>query len=208
MANELSKRQELFVAEYLVDQNATRAYIAAGYSPTGAAQSASRLLRNTKVAEIVSSIRGKRLDELEITSERVLAALAAIAFHDPRKFFNADGSAKQVTELDDVTAQALAGLEVSELFEDVGDQKHVYGLTKKFKLADRLRALEMLGRHLKMFTDKVEHSGKDGGPIQVESGVDLTKLTDEELADLHQILEAAEQRPASQLEIGSGHGDR
>jgi phage terminase small subunit len=200
MVKERSRKQELFAAEYLTDHNATRAYIAAGYSATGAAQSASRLLRNTKVAELISQTQEKRMDQLDISAERVLATLAAIAFHDPRKFFNADSSAKQVTELDDVTAMALAGLEVSELFEDVGDQKHVYGLTKKFKLADRLRALEMLGRHLKMFTDKVEHTDKCVRPIQVDSGLDLSKLTKEELEELYrlcQIMEAEERKPGS-----------
>ena len=120
--------------------------------------------------------------------------------HRVRFSFAYCSAVKQVTELDDVTAMALAGLEVSELFEDVGDQKHVYGLTKKFKLADRLRALEMLGRHMKMFTDKVEHTDKCVRPIQVDSGLDLTKLTKEELEELYrlcQIMEAEERKPGS-----------
>ena len=56
MANELTRKQEVFVAEYAVDQNATRAYISAGYSQTGAAQSASRLLRNAKVSARVDDL--------------------------------------------------------------------------------------------------------------------------------------------------------
>src|ERR1700722_2165002 len=123
MAKELSKKQELFAAEYLTDHNATRAYITAGYSATGAAQSASRLLRNTKVAELISQTQEKRMDELDISAERVLATLAAIAFHDPRKFFNADGTAKAVTEVDDMTAMALAGMDVAEEFASDGEGK-------------------------------------------------------------------------------------
>jgi phage terminase small subunit len=57
----------------------------------------------------------KRAAKLEITSDRVLQEIAKIAFMDPRKFFNSDGSAKQITELDDDTAMELAGMEVVEL---------------------------------------------------------------------------------------------
>ena len=196
MRSDLNKKQKIFVSEYSVDRNATRAYVAAGYRSTGAAQSANRLLRNPKVAALISETLEQRMEQLEITADRVLGALAAIAFHDPRKFFNSDGSAKVVTELDDVTAMALAGFEVSELFEDSGDQRHVvYGLCKKFKLADKLRALEMLRRHLKMFTDEVEVTGKDGGPIQAHPHVDLGKLTDQELKDLEKLIRAASVDP-------------
>jgi hypothetical protein len=61
---------------------------------------------------------------------------------------------------------AVAGLEVIELFEGSGDQKHAYGLCKKIKLADKGQNLERLGRHLKLFTDKVEATGEGGGPIE------------------------------------------
>ena len=73
-----------------------------------------------------------------------------------RKLFNADGSLKQVHELDDDTAAGLAGVEVVELFEGSGDDKHAFGLLKKFKLADKGINLERLGKHFKLFTDRVE----------------------------------------------------
>lgn len=169
MANEkLNARQELFVAEYLTDLNATRAAISAGYSAKTAESMGSQLLRNIKVAAVISEKQGKRLAKLEISADRVLQELAKLAFFDPRKFFNDDGSAKQITELDDDTAMALAGMDVAEMFEGQGEQKHAYGLMKKFKLVDKGQNLERLGKHLKLFTDKTELSGADGGPIQSE----------------------------------------
>jgi phage terminase small subunit len=63
---------------------------------------------------------------------------------------------KQIKDIDPATRMALAGLEVTELFEGTGDQKHAYGLLKKVKLADKGQNLERLGRHLKLFTDKLE----------------------------------------------------
>jgi phage terminase small subunit len=160
MAQELTKKQEFFIAEYLVDLNATRAAVAAGYAKRGAAVTGSRLLRNAKVAQRIAPKHGQRLEKLEISADRVVAEIGRIAFFDPRKLFNEDGSPRDIKDLDDDTASAVAGLEVVELFDgSEGDQKHVTGLMKKIKLADKLKALELAGRYLKLFTDKVEHSG-------------------------------------------------
>jgi phage terminase small subunit len=165
---ELTPKQEIFVAEYLTDLNATRAAIAAGYSAKTAESQAARLLVNVKVAAVIAEKQGKRLAKLEITADRVLQEIARLAFFDPRKFFNEDGSAKQVSELDDDTAMALAGMDVMELFEGSGDQKHAYGLMKKFKLVDKGQNLERLGKHLKLFTDKSEITGANGGPVEIK----------------------------------------
>lgn len=165
---ELTPKQELFIAEYLTDLNATRAAIAAGYSAKTAESQAARLLVNVKVAAVIAEKQGKRLAKLEITADRVLQEIARLAFFDPRKFFNEDGSAKQVSELDDDTAMALAGMDVMELFEGSGDQKHAYGLMKKFKLVDKGQNLERLGKHLKLFTDKAEITGANGGPVEIK----------------------------------------
>ena len=79
MATKLTKKQEVFVGEYLTDFNATRAYVAAGYSPNNASVCASQLLRNPKVAEAIEMETGKRLEKLEITGERVLAEIGKLA---------------------------------------------------------------------------------------------------------------------------------
>ena len=165
MAKELTRKQQLFVAEYLIDLNATRAAISAGYSKRTADKQGHQLLENPRIAEQISKKHGKTLQKLEISSERVLAELSKLAFYDPTAFFEYDGSLKQIKDLDPTTRMAIAGLEVTELFEgkDVPNgeqQKTVYGLLKKIKMTDKLRALELIGKHLKLFTDKIEHSGK------------------------------------------------
>jgi phage terminase small subunit len=162
MANNLTRKQELFVAEYLVDLNATKAAIAAGYSRDTAESAGSRLLTNVKVCREIALKQGQRLQKLEVTADRVLQEIAKIAFLDPRKLFESDGSLKRIQDLDDDTAMAIAGLEVTELFEGSGEQKHTYGLLKKVKIADKGQNLERLGRHLKLFTDKAEVSGEVG----------------------------------------------
>jgi len=158
MKGRLTKRQELFVAEYLTDLNATRAAIAAGYSKNGAEVIASKLLINAKVSAEIAKKHGKRLAKLEITADRVLQEIAKLAFFDPRKLFNADGRCKPITELDDDTATAIAGMKT--VHKVTGEDNDGMVVFTDFRLADKGQNLERLGKHLKLFTDKTEHSGR------------------------------------------------
>ena len=131
MSKGLPNRQARFVAEYLIDMNATNAAIRAGYSKKTAGVQGPRLLGNVRVAAQIAEKTGKRLARLEITADRVLQELAKLAFYDPGALLESDGSMKQIKDIDDVTRMAVAGLEVTELFEGTGDEKHAYGLLKK-----------------------------------------------------------------------------
>lgn len=157
----LTRKQQLFIAEYLKDMNATRSAIAAGYSKKGAEVTGSQLLRNPKVSSVLAEKLGKRMNKLELTGEQVLDGLRRLAFFDVRKFYNADGSLKSIPELDDDTAFALAGMDVEEAYEHFGKgQAKPNGTIKKIKFADKGQNLERLGRYFKLFTDKIEHSGE------------------------------------------------
>lgn len=145
--SKLNDRQRQFVREYLIDFNATQAAIRAGYSPKAATAVASRLLTNANVSAAIEEGRQRLAEKTDITAERVLAELAKIAFLDVRKAFNADGSLKPIDELDDNTAAAIAGLEVAAINEDGA----TIGSLKKIKLADKISALEKLGRNLNLF---------------------------------------------------------
>lgn len=79
----LSPKHRIFVREYLKDRNASRAYIAAGYGKKNAAISASRLLKNVKVAVAIDQGMAKLEAKLDITAERNLRRIAEIAYHDP-----------------------------------------------------------------------------------------------------------------------------
>lgn len=152
-----------FVQEYLIDLNATQAAIRAGYSARSAEVTGSRLLGDAKVAAEIAKRNQKRIEKLDLSAERVLGELMRLAFFDPRKFWNEDGSLKKITELDDDTARALQGFEVEKLYEHFGKgQATESGTVSKIKMADKGLNLERLGRHLKLFTDKVEVSGLDG----------------------------------------------
>lgn len=156
MARTLTKKQQEFVAAYLIDGNATKAALSAGYSKRTAAKQGSQLLAIPRIQQEIAKKHNKRLEKFEISAEKVLNEIAKLAFFDPRKLFREDGSPKHITELDDETAMAVAGLDVNELYGEDGP----IGQVKKYKLADKGQNLERLGRYLKLFTDKVEHSGK------------------------------------------------
>jgi len=163
MADGLTPNQARFVAEYLIDLNGKQSAIRAGYSEKTAESQASSLLRNPKVRAAVQAGMDKRAKKLEISADRVLQEIAKMAFVDERKFFNDDGSIKNVTELDDDTAAALQGFEVEKLYQHFAKgAAQETGTVSKIKIADKTKSLELLGRHLKLFTDKVEVSGLDG----------------------------------------------
>lgn len=155
------QRRTRFVKEYLLDQNATRAAKAAGFSQKTAYSQGQRLLKNVEVAKAIDAGHAKINARLDLTVERLKQELARICYLDPRKFFNEDGTLKQVTELDEDSARGLAGFEAAELFEGSGEERKACGYIKKFKFADKNRAIETAARALKMLTDRVEVTGAD-----------------------------------------------
>ena len=164
MAAKLSDRQQRFVIEYLVDLNAKQAAIRAGYSEKTAAQIASRLLTKVNVQDAIQAARKRRENRIEISADRVLLEIARIAFFDPRKLFDRSGNPVPITELDDDTAAAIAGLDVDTKADGEPD---MLTITKKLRLADKQKALDMLGRHLGLFDQRRYDAGGDGGGIVI-----------------------------------------
>ena len=163
--DELTPKQATFVREYLVDLNATQAAIRAGYSAKTADVQGPRLLGNVRVATAIQQSMDERADKTGITAERVLNEIAKLAFANLQDFYNANGSLKEITELPRDVAAALSSTKVN-LTEACAVQE--------IKLHDKKGSLELLGRHLKLFTDKQEVTGKDGGPIVMHKR-DLTE---------------------------------
>ncbi len=188
MDKELTPKQARFVDEYLVDLNATAAARRAGYSARTAHSIGEENLRKPEIQEAVQARMKDRQNRTEITADRVLKELARVAFFDPRKLFNPDGSPKPINELDDDTAAALAGMDVLEEFDGSGKDRVFVGYTKKYKVSDKNTALTNAMRHLGLLKDKVEVTGKDGGPVQHQRvPADLSGLNDEDLDALERI---------------------
>lgn len=149
----LTPRMQRFVAEYLVDLNATQAYIRAGYSPVGADRSGARLLGNVGVRAAISAGKARQLRTSELSAARVLEELRRLAFVDMQGFFNEDGNCKQPYELTPEQSACVAGFEVLIKNAKAGDG--VTDLIHKFRLWDKTRALEMLAKHYALLTEVV-----------------------------------------------------
>lgn len=170
----LTEKQSRFVDEYLIDFNATRSYKAAYpncKSDNTARTESCKFLAKPNIQEEVMKRKARLKEKVQITQEMVINEYKKIAFFDPRKLFNDDGTARDISQLDDDTAAALAGLDVSENWEfDEDEGKRVKnGYTKKYKISDKKGALDSLARHLGMFTDK----------IQIEGELNVTSPADE-----------------------------
>lgn len=193
----LNDRQRLFCAEYLIDLNASAAAIRAGYSARSARSIAQELMVKPEAIAVVQALMKERAERTQVTGDRVIHEVARLAFADLRTLFDARGILLPVADWPDDIARAVASIEVDEIFEGVGENRVHVGYTKKVKTWDKPKSLEMLGRHLKLWVERHEHSGPNGGPIPVENtGLDLSTLTDAELADLERITKAAHDRRA------------
>jgi len=150
-------RHEIFCQEYLIDLNATQAYIRAGYKAKDAASMSSRLMTNDKVRARVDELLAARSARTGITQDRVLRELARIGFLDPTRLANMENAtiANDATE-DDRAAIASVKVKSGNDYTE-----------REIKFADKLKALELLGKHLGMFTDNVSVS------------VDLPKIIDD-----------------------------
>ena len=137
----LTPKQSMFVREYLVDLNATRASIRAGYSAKTAEQQGPRLLGNVGVAAAIQAAMDKRATKVEISAEYVLAGI------------------KRVTERCE-TAEPVLDREGRETGEWT------------FQANAALKGYELLGKHLKLFTDRTEVSGPAGGAIPIDVTLD------------------------------------
>jgi phage terminase small subunit len=167
----LKGKSKIFVDEYLVDQNATQAAIRAGYSKKTAYAIGQKLLKKAVIASAVQKEMDARAKRVQFTADDVLRELRNISDADISECYNKDGSFKLIHEIPLHIRKAIAGIEVKELFDWAEDartgrrKKKKIGEVVKVKFWDKTKTLELTGRHLKLFTDKLEHTGKDGEPL-------------------------------------------
>jgi phage terminase small subunit len=168
----LNPRQRQFVAEYLVDRNATQAAIRAGYSPNGAGQAAHKLLKNAEILKAVTEGLEALLVQPQGEAERLLREIEKIAYSEIGRLFDDEGRLLSPHELPPEVAPAVRSMRIIE--RRVG--KEVVWV-KRIQLWDKLAALGLLLKYYKLLTDKVEHNGK------IESAVthDFSQMSDGEL---------------------------
>jgi phage terminase small subunit len=166
----LSPKQQTFVREYLVDQNATRAATAAGYSKKTAYSQAHDLLKKPEIAEAIQKEMDARAKRIQFTADDVLRELRNISDADIAECYNEDGTFKSIHDIPLHIRKAIAGIEVKEIF--AGKPKRKIGELVKVKFWDKTKTLELTGRHLKLFTD----TGKDSLPLPLPLPVNALQV--------------------------------
>lgn len=158
----MTPKQQRFVEEYLIDLNATQAAIRAGYSAKSAEVQGSRLLSNAKVQAAVTESQAKRAEQTGIDASYVLNRLVEIDQMDVLDIMNDDMSLKAISEWPKVWRRYLSGFDVAEMFEGRGEDREMVGILKKIKWPDKVKNLELLGKHIgvQAFKEKIEHSGE------------------------------------------------
>jgi len=159
----LTAKQERFIEEYLVDMNATQAAIRAGYSEKTANRMGPENLSKPVISEAVQRARAELSEKTQITQERVLEEEACIAFANLADLFDGSGKLVNPKELPFKLQKALSSIQVIDLPD--GTRKYKYTLWHKG------RALERVSKHLGMYIERKEVTGKDGGPIEHGSSV-------------------------------------
>lgn len=150
MADGLTAKQQAFVQEYLIDLNATQAAIRAGYSSSSAGAIGDENLKKPEIKEEIDKAMAIRSKRTGITADRVLRELARIAFFDSTVVANVDGRGSVTlmpTDLLDADDRAC----ISEISETITKD----GGSVKVKYHDKLKALDILAKHLKLTNETV-----------------------------------------------------
>lgn len=156
----LTKKQKLFVEEYLIDLNATQAAIRAGYSEKTAKNIGCENLAKPNIQREIQKRMKARGQRTEITQDRVLQELAKIGFADVTDFVTIENRMVQVKSTAEMPADRMGAI--------AGIKEGANGI--EIKLNDKGKALELIGRHLGMWKDKTEITGDLGLNIKVDYG--------------------------------------
>lgn len=154
--HQLTPKQRRFVAEYLVDSNATQAAIRAGYSPRSAHSIANELVEKPDIRAAIEAAEQRRLNRLDLKADDILRELLTFAKTDIRKAFDKSGRLLPIHEMPEDVARAISGVKVFEEFDGQGSERVKVGDVREVKFWDKVKGLELLGKHLKLFTDKIE----------------------------------------------------
>jgi len=160
----LTVKQQCFVSEYLIDLNATQAAIRAGYSAKTADQQGSRMLANVKVQQAIAEQMAERSKRTGVNQDRVVLELAKIAFVKMTDIVNDEGEIRPDATDDDLAC--IESVKYKRSDSDTGSSEE-----REVKIASKLKALELLGKHLGMLNDKLDVNITQ--PIVISGEADL-----------------------------------
>ncbi|HAW5638291.1 TPA: terminase small subunit [Escherichia coli] len=145
----LTAMQEAYCQSYIkTPENQTQAAINAGFSPNTAAVKASVMMRDERIQKRIAELMEDRNKRMRVSADYVLMRLVEIDQMDVIDILNDDMSIKPVSEWPKVWRQYLTGFELADMFEGRGDEKELVGILKKIKWPDKVKNLELIGKHV------------------------------------------------------------
>lgn len=145
----LTAMQEAYCQSYIkTPENQTQAAINAGFSPNTAAVKASVMMRDERIQKRIAELMEERNKRMRVSADYVLMRLVEIDQMDVIDILNDDMSIKPVSEWPKVWRQYLTGFELADMFEGCGDEKELVGILKKIKWPDKVKNLELIGKHV------------------------------------------------------------
>lgn len=156
----MTPKQEMFCREFLIDLNGTQAAIRAGYSAKTANRIATENLSKPDIKRRIEELKQQRQEVIGVDASYVLQRLIDIDQMDARDILNDDGSVKPIYDWPDVWRQSISGVDLME----ISNSENVAATLKKIKWPDKIKNLELLGRHVSVaaFKDRLELSGNVG----------------------------------------------
>ena len=153
-AGTLNERQRRFVEEYLVDLNATQAAIRAGYSKKTAYRTGADNLKKPQISKAIQGRIQKRSERAKIDADYVLNRLVEIDELDVADILDGGGNMLPVQDWPKQWRQSITGIDIQQIM--IGDAESVI---RKIKWPDKLRNLELLGKHVNVKAFEEEKGG-------------------------------------------------
>ncbi|WP_313021293.1 terminase small subunit [Atlantibacter hermannii] len=153
--------QEAYCQEYIKSpENQTQAAINAGYSPKTAAKFASQNMRDERIQKRIAELMTERNKRLKVSADYVLNRLVEIDQMDVIDILNDDGGLKPISQWPKIWRTTLSGLDISTTITNF-DETTLENMLKKIKWPDKVKNLELIGKHVDVnaFKDRVEVSG-------------------------------------------------
>jgi len=196
----LTPKQERFVSEYMIDLNATQAAIRAGYSVKTAGKIGYQLLEKNGVKAAIMDAQAALSRRTMITQDKVLHELGKLGFSDVTDYLQIK-TERILVDRDPETDEPISEIRQLVLLKDtdqIPEEKRAAIAEVRqnkdgsigFKLHDKKGSLELLGRHLSMFTEKIQADIK--AEVRLENMLDYTKLSSDELLALKGLLQKAQ----------------
>ncbi|WP_273761548.1 terminase small subunit [Aeromonas hydrophila] len=177
MAELKNAKHERFCHEYVIDLNGTQAAIRAGYSAKTANRIANQLLSKLDIQSRIAELKSARNEELKIDANYVLRRLVEIDEMDVLDIMTDEMNVKPVSQWPPVWRRYLSGFDLAEMFEGRGDDREMTGILKKIKWPDKVKNLELLGKHVSVQAFKEQTATELSGSLELKP---LSALFDDE----------------------------